>query len=179
MELNEDLKKFILRWSELASHWGLNRTEALIHALLFISPAPLTMEEIADALAIARSNASTSLKELENWKIIEQSSVMGDRRKQYMAVKDVWVMFRNIFTEQKRRGIEPFIGLLNDTHARLKQNSSSTKDELHAGEQIEKMMDFFETSMAWYSQLEKLPTPTIRKYLSFGSKVSKLIKPGK
>lgn len=176
MELNDDLKKFILRWSELASHWGLNRTEALIHALLFISSTPLTMEEIAQVLGIARSNASNSLKELENWKIIEQSSVMGDRRKLYTAVKDVWVMFRNIFTEQKRRGIEPFIGLLNDTHARLKQNSSPHKEELHAREQIEKMMDFFETSMAWYSQLQTLPTSTIRKYLSFGSKVSKLMR---
>lgn len=175
MKLNETMRNFIITWGELASRWGLNRTEASIHALLFISPTPLTMEEIADALEIARSNVSMSLKELQTWKIIRAIGVLRDRRKRYAAEKDVWVTFRNVFNEEKRRNIDPFIGLLDETKNTLGSMESMTSDEQHALDQVKEMREFFSILMSWYAEVNSMPLTTLRKYLTMGSKIRKLL----
>jgi DNA-binding transcriptional regulator GbsR (MarR family) len=90
VDLTRQLQEFVLRWGELASHWGLNRTEAQIHALLFISPDPLTAEEIGETLNVVRSNVSASVRELIGWGIVSRHFVAGDRRARYSAEKDVW-----------------------------------------------------------------------------------------
>src|SRR6476661_1661918 len=93
--------RFILHWGEMGTRWGINRTVAQIHALLFISPKPLTAEQIADTLSVARSNVSTSLKELQSWGIVRVVHAMGDRRDHFESLKDVWEMFRIILDERK------------------------------------------------------------------------------
>src|SRR5881296_3607770 len=92
--LNQIQEKFVLHWGEMGTRWGINRTVAQIHALLFISPKPLNAEEIAALLGVARSNVSTSLKELQGWGIIRLVHVLGDRRDHYESMKHVWEMFR-------------------------------------------------------------------------------------
>src|SRR5260221_6406486 len=96
-------QKFILHWGEMGARWGINRTVAQIHALLFVSPKPLTAEEIADTLSVARSNVSTSLKELQSCGIIRIVHVLGDRRDHFESIKDVWELYRQVIDERKRR----------------------------------------------------------------------------
>src|SRR5436189_1741960 len=96
-------QKFVLHWGEMGTRWGINRTVAQIHALLYLSPKPLTAEEIADTLGVARSNVSNSLRELQNFNIVHVANVMGDRRDHFESMTDVWEMFRRIADERKKR----------------------------------------------------------------------------
>src|SRR6266581_4013948 len=81
-------QKFILHWGEMGTRWGINRTVAQVHALLFLSPHPLPADEISDTLAVARSNVSTSLRELQGWRIVRVVHVLGDRRDHFESIKD-------------------------------------------------------------------------------------------
>src|SRR5471032_846790 len=100
-------QKFILHWGEMGTRWGINRTVAQIHALLYLSPHPLPAEEIAGTLSVARSNVSTSIRELEGWGIVRAVHVLGDRREHYESMRDVWEMFRLVIEQRKRREIDP------------------------------------------------------------------------
>src|SRR5512141_1834592 len=105
-------QKFILHWGEMGTRWGINRTVAQIHALLFITQKPLNAEDIVQALNVARSNVSTSLKELQGWGIVKLTHVLGDKRDHFESMKDVWEMFRVVLDERKKREIDPTIALL-------------------------------------------------------------------
>src|SRR6476660_642255 len=105
-------QKFVLHWGEMGTRWGINRTVAQIHALLYLSTKPLNAEEIAETLGVARSNVSTSLKELQGWGIVKLSHVMGDKRDHFESMKDVWEMFRLVLDERKRREIDPTLAML-------------------------------------------------------------------
>ena len=93
-------RHYILHWGEMGTRWGINRTVAQIHALLFLSPKPLAAEDIAATLNVARSNVSTSIRELEGWGLVLPVHVLGERREHYESMKDVWEMFR-IIVEQR------------------------------------------------------------------------------
>ena len=110
-------QKFVLHWGEMGTRWGINRTVAQIHALLYISPNPLHAEEIAETLGVARSNVSTSLNELQGWGIVKMVHVMGDKRDHFETLKDVWEMFRIVLDERKRREIDPTVALLRECAA--------------------------------------------------------------
>jgi DNA-binding transcriptional regulator GbsR (MarR family) len=176
MKMTKDIEYYILTWGELATRWGLNRTEAQIHALLFVTEAPLTMENIAQTLGVARSNVSNSLKELLGWKIIRTVNVRGNRSKHYVAIQDVWEMLRSVVFEQKRRNIDPFIGLARDTKAALDRTKSRDPAEDHALRQVTRMLEFLDAAMSWYAQLQAMPTATIRQYMKLGGKVLNLRK---
>src|SRR5271157_4183320 len=107
-------EKFVLHWGEMGTRWGVNRTVAQIHALLYLSPQPLHAEDIAKTLSVARSNVSTSLRELESWGIVRALHLLGDRREHYQATKDVWEMARVILDERKRREIDPTVAVLRE-----------------------------------------------------------------
>ena len=98
-KLSPVAQKFILHWGEMGTKWGINRTVAQIHSLLFISPKPLNAEEISDTLAVARSNVSNSLKELQGWRIVKLVHVMGDKRDHFEALPDVWETFRIVLDD--------------------------------------------------------------------------------
>src|SRR5574341_82916 len=106
MRLAPVQQKFILHWGEMGTRWGINRTVAQIHALLYLSPDPLPAEEIASTLGVARSNVSNSLRELQAWGIVRVVHQLGDRRDHFESMRDVWEMFRIILEERKRREIE-------------------------------------------------------------------------
>ncbi len=107
-------QKFVLHWGEMGTRWGINRTVAQIHALLYISQKPLNAEEIAQTLGVARSNVSTSLKELQGWGIVKLVHLAGDKRDHFDSMKDVWEMFRVVLDERKRREIDPTLALLRE-----------------------------------------------------------------
>ena len=163
-------QRFILHWGEMGVHWGINRTMAQIHALLYLSPEPLDAEAICGTLGVARSNVSNSLRELQNWGIVKTVHLMGDRRDHFESMKDVWEMFRQVLDERKKREINPTVELLRECAAA----AAKDKDRV-THERLVAMRDFFETMSAWYDQIDQLPTPAVIKFVKLGSKVRKLL----
>src|SRR6476659_10248175 len=121
MALTPTEQKFIVHWGEMGTRWGINRTVAQIHALLFLSTAPLHAEEIAATLGVARSNVSTSLRELQGWGIVRVTHLLGDRRDHFESMKDVWEMFRIIVDERKKREADPVVAMLRETTAEARK----------------------------------------------------------
>src|ERR1051325_3890963 len=146
MKLSGVQQKFILHWGEMGTRWGINRTVAQIHALLYISPKPLHAEEIAETLNVARSNVSTSLKELQGWRIVKLVHVLGDKRDHFESMKDVWEMFRIVLDERKRREIDPTLQVLRESIAEAEKDRET--DE-YTEERLKELRDFFETTTTW------------------------------
>ena len=169
-------EKFILHWGEMGTRWGVNRTVAQIHALLYLSPEPLNAEEIASTLSIARSNVSTSLRELESWGIVKAVHLLGDRREHYQAGKDVWEMARVIMDERKRREIDPTVSLLRECVRDLEGKGPS---EAEMRDRLKAMLEFVEMVTSLYSQMSALPTGAIRGLLSAKGKVRSLLTLGR
>src|SRR4051812_23007767 len=147
-ELSPVLQKFILHWGEMGTRWGINRTVAQIHALLYISSRALHAEEIAETLSVARSNVSGSLRELQGWSIVKVVHVLGDRRDHFESMKDVWEMFRIIVDERKRREVDPTLAMLREVTG----DREVTQDR-YTRERLQEMLSFFETMGGAYDEL--------------------------
>ena len=172
MTLTPVTEKFILHWGEMGSKWGINRTVAQIHALLYLSPQPLNAEAISETLQVARSNVSNSLKELQGWGIVRVVHIMGDRRDHFESLKDVWQMFQVILDERKQRECEPTRALLREC---LADAEKAGKTEQYTKERLAEMLDFFETMMRWYEDMRKLPSGAIIKFVKMGGRLKKML----
>jgi DNA-binding transcriptional regulator GbsR (MarR family) len=170
IELTDIQKRFLLHWGEMGTKWGINRTVAQVHALLYISPRPLDAEEITNTLAVARSNVSGSLRELQGWGIVKMVHVMNDRRDHFEALKEPWEMFRLVLDERKKREIDPTLAMLREAVEEMK----GSKDEF-TRERLEALRDFFETTTNWYNIVRQWPTATLIRFLKLGDKVLKLL----
>ena len=166
-------QKFILHWGEMATRWGINRTVAQVHALLFLSPKPLHAEEIAKTLGVARSNVSTSLRELQGWRIVRVTHMLGDRRDHFESMKDVWEMFRIIVEERKKREADPTLEMLRQVVAEAKNPKAA---DAYTRERLDDMLQFFETISGWLEQTRKLPTASVIRAVRMGDKVVRLLK---
>ena len=169
-------QKFILHWGEMGAKWGINRTVAQIHSLLFISRQPLTAEEIGDTLGVARSNVSNSLKELQGWRIVKLVHVMGDKRDHFEALPDVWETFRMVLDERKKREIDPTLAVLRECIAQAKRDSGTDK---YTGQRLRDLAGFFETTVEWYEQIRAWPTSALTKFVKLGGKIQKILGVGK
>ena len=165
-------QKFILHWREMGTRWGINRTVAQIHALLFLSPTPLHAEEIAATLGVARSNVRTSLRELQGWGIVRVTHILGDRRDHFESLKDVWEMFRIIVDERKKREADPTLAMLREAVAETKKPGAA---DSYTRERLADLLQFFELTTTWCEQTRKLPTPAVIRMLKMGSKVAKML----
>ncbi len=163
-------QKFVLHWGEMGTRWGINRTVAQIHALLYISAKPLNAEEIAETLSVARSNVSTSLKELQGWGIVRLIHVMGDKRDHFETMKDVWEMFRLVLDERKRREIDPTLAMLRECLAEADQEKDA-----FTRTRLAELRDFFETTTGWYEQVRRWPASTFAKFARLGDKALKAL----
>ena len=161
-QLSEAVRNFILHWGEMGSRWGINRTIAQIHALLYISPQPLNAEEISEALSLARSTVSTSLRELVNWGVIRLVHVLGDRRDHYEAIDDVWEMFRMVLDERKRREVDPTMEILREGVEQAKQESQEEGNR-YSYEKLKEMLDFFEAISRIYDKTQGIPTKVLKR----------------
>src|ERR1041385_4526190 len=161
-------QKFILHWGEMGTKWGINRTVAQIHALLYISPRPLHADEIVEALAVARSNVSTSLKELQGWGIVKMVHVLGDKRDHFESMKDVWEMFRVVLDERKRREIDPTLAMLRNCIAEAQKDAETDQ---YTQTRLTDLADFFETTTAWYGQIRQWPTGALTRFVKMGDKI--------
>ncbi len=168
-------QKFILHWGEMGTKWGINRTVAQIHALLFMSPKPLNADDLVATLDVARSNVSTSLKELQGWGIVKLVHLPGDKRDHFESIKDVWEMFRVVLDERKKREIDPTLRMLAECIAEAEADKAT--DE-YTETRLRELHKFFETTIAWYLQVRNWPTASMVKFVKLGDKVLKLLRIG-
>ena len=166
-------EQYILHWGEMGTRWGINRTVAQIHALLYLSPQPLSAEEIAQTLNVARSNVSTSVRELESWGLVRPVHVLGDRREHYEAMKDVCEMFRVIVEQRRRRELDPTIQLLRRSLAELGQG----EDDAYTRNRLQEMTDFFETATSAYEESNQLSPKALRSLVKMRGRIRKLLRP--
>jgi DNA-binding transcriptional regulator GbsR (MarR family) len=171
-ELTPPMQAFILHWGEMGSSWGINRTAAQIYAVLYLSPTPLTAEEICETLSLARSTVSTGLHELQTWGVVRLIHILGDRRDYFETMNDIWEMFRVILNERKKREFDPTLAVLRKTIAELSDEEYS---DPFARERVAEMLDLFETITNAYNQVEKMPTETIKRMAELGDGLAKII----
>ncbi|HSP45397.1 MAG TPA: MarR family transcriptional regulator [Chthoniobacterales bacterium] len=172
INLSPVAQKFVLHWGEMGTRWGINRTVAQVHALLFLSEKPLPADEITETLGVARSNISNSLRELQNWGIVRVVHVAADRRDHFESMKDVFAMFRVIARERKKREIEPTLRILRDCIAESAKPKAAAP---YTRERLADLVNFFEITTAAYDQMEKLPTPAVLKLAKLGDKAFRLL----
>jgi DNA-binding transcriptional regulator GbsR (MarR family) len=156
----------------MGSKWGVNRSIGQIHALLYLSERPLTAEEIADALGMARSNVSTSIRELLAWDLIRRVPVIGDRRDQFEAESDLWEIARRIASGRKEREIDPAVEALK---ACVAVAESDSRTSALARKRLADMLDFTASMAGWYDQMEAIPKSKLAALFRLGSKILKLL----
>ena len=166
------VQHFVLRWGDLGGSWGVNRSVAQIHALLYLAEAPLTAEEIAATLGIARSNVSNSLKELLTWKLIRRVPVLGDRRDHYEAEVDLWEMVARIAQGRKAREIDPAAQALKACVAEAEGDRNVSPV---AQRRLSEMLAFVEEVEGWYSGMLQVPRKKQAALLKMGAKVVKFL----
>ncbi|MBN8862018.1 MAG: MarR family transcriptional regulator [Sphingobacteriales bacterium] len=113
MKLTEARQQFISSWGAFGTHWGINRTMAQIHALLLVSPDPLTQDDMMAELNISRGNVNMNIRELINWGLVERVLLPGERKEYFTAEKDIWKVVKQIVKERKKRELEPMLQLLD------------------------------------------------------------------
>jgi DNA-binding transcriptional regulator GbsR (MarR family) len=172
MELTPTAEKFILHWGEMGSRWGVNRTVAQIHALLYLLGRPVAADEIAEALGVARSNVSNSLKELQSWRLAKVVHVMGDRRDHFETSTDVWELFKLIVEGRRQREIDPTLTMLRDTLEDPEIANESRETE----QRIRDTLQFLETLTTWSDEMLRLKPDTLMKALGIGAKISKVVR---
>lgn len=167
-----DAKAFVLHWGEMGTHWGVNRSVAQVHALLYLSDKPIDAEAIVQGLGLARSNVSGALKELGGYGIVRRVHMEGDRRDHFVAETDLWEMLTRIAAERKRREIDPTIALLAELSTRLKADKAAPE---HLRERVTQMHEFLSTLGTWYEQIRVLPKATLVSLMKLGGKVARFI----
>ena len=172
IELSPVQQKFILHWGEMGMRWGINRTVAQIHSLLYVWPEPLNAEQIRLTLSVARSNVSNSLKELAGWGLIKTIQKLGDRKDHFATFDDPWEMFRIVARERKRREMDPTAIMLTECLEELKKTK---KADAHTEKRLSDMKDFFDDAMGCFDKVNALPTSTLRKLTRMTDKVLKLL----
>ena len=165
-------RRFILHWGEMGSRWGINRTVAQVHALLHVSEQPVSAETIATALGVARSNVSTSLRELQGWGIVRAVHILGDRRVHFTSVTNVWELFRIIVDQRKRREIDPTLEMLRDA---LEELDKAKPSDRFTRERLQELLEFFETTTELYDELRHLPVSALRSVARMRGRVRKLL----
>jgi len=172
MILTPALERYVLHWGEMGTRWGVNRSQAQIHALLYLAGKPLTAEEIAETLNIARSNVSTSLKELQGWGLVKLTHALGDRRDHFEALTDVWEMFLIIVEERKQREIDPTLTMLRQCVMEAEADRA-TPDEARL--RMAEMLKFLEQMSGWYGEVRKLPRQTLMGLVRLGSRIARFV----
>lgn len=169
------VENFILRWGEMGTHWGINRSIAQIHALLYVSEHALTAEQISNRLGIARSNVSNSLRELVVWKLVRRVSVRGDRRDYFEAETDLWEIVTRIAEGRKAREVDPVRLALKEC---IEEAEADPEVSGVAMTRLADMMAFIDTMNNWYTQMLTLPKSSLIALISMGSRVVRALRPG-
>src|ERR1041385_1996011 len=170
------IERFVLHWGEMGGQWGVNRSVSQIHALLLLSETPMTAEDIADALGLARSNVSNSIKELLGWNLIRRVPVKGDRRDHFEAETDIWEVFLRIAAGRKEREIDPAIAALKTCLAEAENDPSVPRT---AAARLKDMLGFVQMMDAWYAQMLTVPKSKLSTVVRLGTKVFSFLPGGR
>lgn len=182
MTINRDplpppLARFVLHWGDMGGQWGVNRSVAQIHALLYLAEFPLPAEDIASQLGLARSNVSNSLKELLAWKLIRRVPIRNDRRDHYEAETDLWEIAARIAEGRKQREIDPAHAALRSC---LLDAQAGGRTSPVALARLQAMQEFMQVADRFYDQMLGLPKPTLARLVKLGAGIAKvLIRPHK
>jgi DNA-binding transcriptional regulator GbsR (MarR family) len=170
------VERFILQWGDMGSQWGVNRSVSQIHALLYLSERPLTADEIASTLSLARSNVSNSIRELMAWDLIRRVPVKGDRREHFEAETDLWEIAMRIAAVRKEREIDPAVAALKSCVA-----DAEGDPKLHpvAARRLKDMLGFVETIDRWYAQMLTVPKPKLAALMRLGARIISALPLGK
>ena len=168
MKLDPVIEKVVLHWGEMGGRWGISRMVAQIHALLHFSPKPLAADEIVEALGVARSHVSNSLKELQTWGVVKVVHVMGDRREHFQSIKDVWQLFEILLDERKRRELDPTLKMLRETRAQINDGVPTNP---HTAARLREMLEFFELMDGWFGEVRRLPLESRVKLVKWGTRI--------
>ena len=171
MALTPTVSRFVLHWGEMGARWGVNRTVSQIHALLYISGRPMHADEIVETLAVARSNVSNSLRELQGWSLIRLVHLSGDRRDHYETSTHVWELMRTIVRERQKREIAPTIGVLQQ----LLAEPAMRQEPVEVKRRMEETLELLETLTSWSEEMLKLDTETLSQVLKLGARIKKLL----
>ncbi len=172
MKLTPVMEKYILHWGEMGTRWGVNRTVAQIHALLYLSTHPLNAEEITETLTVARSNVSTSIRELQSWGLVKTVNVLGDRRDHFETLHDPWDLFDVIIEGRKRRELDPTLTLLREC---VLESEADKETPAEVKARIRDVMNFLDTLDSWYEQIKSLPRPTLIKLIKLGARIQRIL----
>lgn len=172
MKLPPVIEKVVLHWGEMGARWGVNRSVAQIHALLWLTGRPMNAEEIAETLGIARSNASTSLEELQTYRLVTLIHMIGDRRNYYEAKGDTWDVVQTIVDERKKREIDPTLEVLRAARDLAETDPETPPDVKH---RVAEMLGFIERMTGWYEQMRRVPRPMLQRLIKMGAGVARLI----
>jgi DNA-binding transcriptional regulator GbsR (MarR family) len=167
------VEQIVLRWGDLGGQWGVNRSVAQIQALLFLSDTPLTAEDIAETLGMARSNVSNSLRELMTWRLIHRVPVLGDRRDHYEAETDLWQMATKVAQGRKAREIDPMVAAIHEAMAHMDKDGARVSPQVK--DRLRRMHDFVTTVDSWYQQMLQVPPETLMRLIGMGAKVVGLL----
>jgi len=170
------VEQFVLRWGDMGGQWGVNRSVAQIQALLFLSDRPLTAEDIAETLGMARSNVSNSIRELLGWKLIRRVPVLGDRRDHYEAEADLWQIMTHIARGRKEREIDPAVAALRHV---LETADGDPQISATARTRLKEMQSFLGTLDTWFSQMVTVPPATLMALMKLGTRVVSLVSLGR
>jgi DNA-binding transcriptional regulator GbsR (MarR family) len=172
MKLTPTMERFILHWGEMGWRWGINRSVAQVHALLMLAPKPLPADEIGETLNVARSNVSTSLKELQSWGLVRVVHVFGDRREHFETLRDVWEMFAIILRERKKRELDPTLATLRECVAEAKASKTDTD---YTAARLNELADFVALTASWADRAQALSPAATRRLFELGDKVFRLV----
>lgn len=149
MKLSEAKQQFISSWGAFGTHWGINRTMAQIHALLMVSPDPLTQDEVMEQLDISRGNVNMNIRDLISWGLVDRVILSGERKEYFSAEKDIWKVATQIIKERKKRELDPMLKLLSQLEnidgdkkdKDVKQFVNTVSGIRKFGNQADKMLD--------------------------------------
>lgn len=165
------IQTFILHFGEMGSRWGINRTVGQIYALLVLSQAPLSADDIVETLGFSRSNVSMGLKELQSWELVRLQHLPGDRKEYYSAPADVWEIAKILIEQRRKREIDPTLSTLRG----LLMDKPSDEQEKYAQQRMQDMHDLIEMLTQWTTEIQRLDAVRLDKLLKLGNNIGKVL----
>ena len=167
--LSPVVRRFVAHFGDMGSRWGINHTAGQSYALIFVAPAALNADDIAERLEFSRSNVSMGLKELQSWRLLNLRHLPGDRREYFDAPGDACEVFRTLAEERRRREIEPTLSMLRNA---LLEAPATEADRL-AMQRMRGMHDLIELTTTWFDDVQRIDPQTLAKLMKMGASGSR------
>ncbi len=164
--------RFVLHWGEMGTRWGVSRTVSQIHALLYLLGRPMHAEEIAAILQVARSNVSTSIRELQNWDLVRVTHLAGDRRDHFVSEQEPWELMRIIVRERKEREFDPTAAFLRD----CVESREFAREDPATQKRLRETLALMESLASWAGQMLAMDNAVLKRLVKLGARVQAFLK---